>query len=391
MITLQRKNAILSALNLLEDFAHRKANGFLKISANEVSWFIYLNDGKIFYANFSIDPLDRLELYIRKVLKARNQSIDRAIFDDLRQRTAIVCLDDFYPSHDYQALYSLVCTEQVSVLDGALIAKKITKETMRSFLLLSNFSYDFVADSRPFPILWSSNFLSLSKECQSEINDWRSLKSNIYSPYQRPFVLGNSGEEDTQGKYDYLEKFLVGVDFNCLTLKLNRSAIRIAQSLDLFIVDGIIGLRPPKFQYSKLPKLLQTEDHQDSSVEMSSTAQYKIVSVDDSPVILQRMRDFLDSDHFQLFLVQDPGMALSKIITVKPHVILMDIDMPNIDGYKLCSLVRRKFKNIPIIMVTSNCGLIDKVRARLCGATDYMTKPFAQSTLNEMVFKHLTN
>jgi two-component system, chemotaxis family, response regulator PixG len=388
MIPAHSKSATLSALNLLEDFANRKANGFLKATANGVSWFIYLNDGKIFYANFSIDPLDRLELYMSQVLKAHHQNIDPHIFDKLRQRIAGAKLDDFYPSYDYQSLYSLVRKQQLSAADASSIVREITKETMRSFLLLTEFNYSFVIDNRQFPILCSTNFLSLSKECQDEINDWRALGSRIYSPYQRPFVLKKN---DDQSKYDFLQKFLVGVDFSHLALQLNRPAIKVAQSLEPLIAAGVVGLRPPKSQYTKLPKLAKTESDQDLSFDMISATQYKIVCIDDSPTILQRMNDFLDSAYFEIFPVQDSGSALTKIITVKPHAILMDIDMPYIDGYKLCTMVRRnsEFKNTPIIMVTSNSGFIDRARAKFCGATDYMTKPFTQVALNDMVFKYV--
>ncbi len=388
MISAHSKSTTLSALNLLEDFANRKANGFLKATANGVSWFIYLNDGKIFYANFSIDPLDRLELYMSQVLKARHQSIDPHIFEKLRQRIAGAKLDDFYPSYDYQSLYSLVRKQQLSAADASSIVREITKETMRSFLLLSEFNYSFITDNRQFPILCSTNFLSLSKECQDEINDWRALGARIYSPYQRPFVLKKN---DNQSKYDFLQKFLVGVDFNHLALQLNRPAIRVAQSLEPLITAGVVGLRPPKSQYTKLPKLAKGESDRDLSFDMIAATQYKIVCIDDSPTILQRMNDFLDSTYFEIFPVQDSGAALTKIITVKPHAILMDIDMPNIDGYKLCTMVRRnnEFKNTPIIMVTSNSGFIDRARAKFCGATDYMTKPFTQISLNDMVFKYV--
>jgi two-component system, chemotaxis family, response regulator PixG len=388
MIPAHSKKMTISALNLLEDFANRKANGFLKVSANGVSWFIYLSEGKIFYANFSIDPLDRLELYMGQVLRSRDQNIDGHVFEKLRQRIAGAKLDDFYPSYDYQSLYSLVRKQQLAATDGALIARSITKETMCSFLLLSEFNYHFVTDNRQFPILWSTNFLSLSKECQDEISDWQALGAKIYSPYQRPFVINKN---DDQNKYDYLRKFLLGVDFNHLALQLNRPAIRVAQSLEPLVAAGVVGLRPPKSPYTKLPKFAPGENDQDLSTDTSATAQYKIVCVDDSPTILQRMNDFLDCAHFEIFPVQDSGAALTKIITIKPDAILMDIDMPSIDGYRLCTMVRRnkEFKNTPIIMVTSNSGLIDRARAKLCGATDYMTKPFTQSSLNGMVFKYL--
>jgi two-component system, chemotaxis family, response regulator PixG len=391
MILSHKKNSILSALNLLEDFANRKASGLLKVSANGVSWFIHFNNGKIFYANFSIDPLDRLELYICLLFKLRHHSINQRVFVDLREQTSGFSLDDYYPSYDYQTLYSLVCTEQISVGDGAAIVREITKEALRSFLLLSNFSYDFIADQRQFPILWSTNFLSLSKECRAEISDWQALGSKIYSPYQRPFLLENN---EFQNKYDYLQKFLVGVDFSHLALPLNKPAIRVAQSLEPLITTGIVGLRSPEPPYNKMPPLFQeASDLEDLSLDTIVATLYKIVCVDDSPTILQRIHDFLDSAYFQLFPVQDPCAALSKIINVKPHAILMDIDMPNIDGYQLCTMVRRneQFENTPIIMVTSNSGLIDRARAKFCGATDYLTKPFTQNSLNEMVLKYMVN
>ena len=81
-----------------------------------------------------------------------------------------------------------------------------------------------------------------------------------------------------------------------------------------------------------------------------------------------------------------------QIIRCKPNLILLDINMPGLDGYELCSLLRRNrsFKTTPIIMVTSNSGLIDRARAKMVGASGYLTKPFSQSDLVKTVFKYLS-
>jgi twitching motility two-component system response regulator PilG len=80
-----------------------------------------------------------------------------------------------------------------------------------------------------------------------------------------------------------------------------------------------------------------------------------------------------------------------KINSIRPDLILLDIGMPNVDGYQLCSLIRKSssMKDIPIVMVTGNKGLIDRARARLAGATDYLTKPFVQTDLLKMMMRHL--
>ncbi|NJL83410.1 MAG: response regulator [Chloroflexaceae bacterium] len=80
-----------------------------------------------------------------------------------------------------------------------------------------------------------------------------------------------------------------------------------------------------------------------------------------------------------------------KVLKVKPDLILLDVGMPNIDGYKLCSLIRknRLFKDTPIVMVTGHKSLIDKTRARLAGATDFLSKPFSSTELLDMVYQYL--
>ena len=119
---------------------------------------------------------------------------------------------------------------------------------------------------------------------------------------------------------------------------------------------------------------------------------YKIVCIDDSPTMLNEISKFLDDKRFSIITINNSTQALLKIIEIKPDLILLDITMPNINGYQICSLVR-KFtycRTTPIIMVTANKGLIDRAKARLAGATDYMTKPFSQDDLIKMVFSYLT-
>jgi two-component system, chemotaxis family, response regulator PixG len=388
MITAHHRNTILSATELLEDFANRRATGLLKVSANDIFWFIYFSEGEIFHANFSIEPIGRLEFHMRQVLKSENQRIEKSLLKMLRQQTIDVRLDDFYPSHDYQALYSLLSAQQISIANTASITRKIIKETICNFLLLSEFTYDFISDSRDFPLLFSNDFTILLKECHHEISDWQSLKSNISSFYQRPLV---SEKNEHHGKYNYLRKFLIGKDFNHLSLSIGQSGIRIAQRLDPLIASGVIDLLPPVSCYAKLPRLFS--DRRSSEEVPFSTDRCKVVSVDHNPTVLQCIDNFLDRDYFQNFPIQDIGTALDKILMVQPHMILIDVDTSSINGYNLCRMVRgnQTLKSTPIIMVAGNSSFVDRAKAKFFGATDYLTKPFTQNTLNQMVFKHLVH
>jgi twitching motility two-component system response regulator PilG len=69
-----------------------------------------------------------------------------------------------------------------------------------------------------------------------------------------------------------------------------------------------------------------------------------------------------------------------QIIRLNPDLILLDVRMASIDGYELCRLLRNhsRFRSTPIIMVTGNTGIIDRVKARLVGASGYLTKPLTK-------------
>ena len=118
---------------------------------------------------------------------------------------------------------------------------------------------------------------------------------------------------------------------------------------------------------------------------------YTVACIDDSPTVLNAIQKFLEDQSLSVVAINDPVKALMQIVRSKPDLILLDITMPNLDGYELCALLRRhpRYKRTPIVMVTGNTGLIDRARAKLVRASGYLTKPFTQTDLLKMVFKHL--
>ena len=119
---------------------------------------------------------------------------------------------------------------------------------------------------------------------------------------------------------------------------------------------------------------------------------HKIVSVDDSPTILKEISYFLENENFSVVTINDPVKAVLSIIRHKPDLILLDLNMLGIDGYELCRIIRSNsiFQKTPIIFVTGNKGIVDKVKAKLVGASGYLTKPFTRAELLKIVFMHLT-
>ncbi len=118
---------------------------------------------------------------------------------------------------------------------------------------------------------------------------------------------------------------------------------------------------------------------------------YTVACIDDSPTVLNAIQKFLEGQNLSVVAINDPVKALMQIVRSKPDLVLLDITMPNLDGYELCALLRRhpRYKRTPIVMVTGNTGLIDRARAKLVRASGYLTKPFTQTDLLKIVSKHL--
>lgn len=101
----------------------------------------------------------------------------------------------------------------------------------------------------------------------------------------------------------------------------------------------------------------------------------KVLVVDDTPNVQVLLTDFLTGQNFEVISAQDGREALELVAQFHPDLILLDIMMPNMDGYQFISHLR-KDSNIPVIMITAKQQEADVIRGFELGADDYITKPF---------------
>jgi CheY-like chemotaxis protein len=116
-----------------------------------------------------------------------------------------------------------------------------------------------------------------------------------------------------------------------------------------------------------------------------------ILAVDDSKIMQHEIKRALE-DQFNVLVADNAVDALSVIYHQDIAVLLLDVSMPGVDGLELCRTVRNlpQFQNLPIIMLTARDGAFDKVQGRLAGATEYLTKPFDQATLIQVIGTFIT-
>jgi len=100
-----------------------------------------------------------------------------------------------------------------------------------------------------------------------------------------------------------------------------------------------------------------------------------ILIVEDDPDIQTVLKDQLEMDGYKAFVASsgEEGMALAR--EVRPHLVILDLNLPDTDGLRLCKDLR-EITDVPIIMLTVRDSVSDKLRGFEVGADDYITKPF---------------
>jgi PAS domain S-box-containing protein len=116
-----------------------------------------------------------------------------------------------------------------------------------------------------------------------------------------------------------------------------------------------------------------------------------ILIVDDMPFNISLLSTFLGLHNFEVLVANNGYTALEMLETKRPHLILLDVLMPEIDGFETCQRLKakEKFKDIPVIFMTALADTVNKVKGLNLGAVDYITRPFQQEEVLARVKTHI--
>lgn len=119
----------------------------------------------------------------------------------------------------------------------------------------------------------------------------------------------------------------------------------------------------------------------------------RILIVDDEKDIVESIRFKLEHEGFDCLVAYDGEDGLLKARGENPDLILLDIMLPKMDGYKVCRLLKfdENYRNIPIIMLTAKVQEADKLLGKETGADEYVVKPFLMDALLTTIRKRINN
>ncbi len=113
----------------------------------------------------------------------------------------------------------------------------------------------------------------------------------------------------------------------------------------------------------------------------------RILVVDDEPNIVQTLQDRLEMNEYEVFTAGNGREGLKRFEDERPHVILLDVIMPIMDGHEMLEVLRKQpgGQDVSVIMLTARSQTQDIARANACGIDDYIVKPFDLSELLEKI------
>ncbi|MFG6102260.1 response regulator [Leptothoe sp. EHU-05/26/07-4] len=159
------------------------------------------------------------------------------------------------------------------------------------------------------------------------------------------------------------------------------------------------GFESPLFQ-DRLPASQRSREAQiskrwaqvaNATNPTTTSSQSRVVYVDDSPVDSQVMAEIVRGAGYEYDNITEPLDAIPILLELRPKVIFLDLVMPFTNGYEVCAQIRRisTFRKTPIIIVTNNDGIIDRIRARIVGASGFFSKPVKKKRVLKVLNKYL--
>jgi len=160
--------------------------------------------------------------------------------------------------------------------------------------------------------------------------------------------------------------------------------------------DPVVSTAPPSDSHGieeeeNLPPAPLAEDGKPSVPEKTMDGAGKtVLIVDVSPTVRKIMTMTLERAGYRVFSAGDGMQALARINEAMPDLVFVDIKLPHMDGYQLCKVIKSHglTKSVPVILVSGKTGVLDKMKVRMAGASDLITKPFSAGALVEAAGKH---
>jgi chemotaxis family two-component system response regulator PixG len=374
--------------DLLDEFkacTQLQYNGQLNIKSSKgKQWTFYYRLGRIVWAAGGIHPFRRW----RRQMTQHCPQID---VDKLRLTPENLSID-YWDYRLLEALYKKqkIQREQIQTIVESTIAELFFDLAHEADFTSVTFhrSQQVILD---MPMSFTSADISL-KQMQDSWKLWSEAGlTNLY-PDLAPVLRKPEQLQQlvSSSVYNNFVTFINGkYTLRDLAVRMKQNVMPVTRSLLPYILKGIIELvEVPDLPLAGIA--IEAEKNPIAAKPKKPNAPL-VACVDDSPQVCKILEEIITAHGLRFIKIQDAVQALPTLIQHKPDLIFLDLMMPVASGYEICTQLRRisSFANTPVIILTGNDGLLDRVRAKVVGSTDFLTKPVATDKVMGIVRKYL--
>ncbi len=381
-------------LNTLERL--QLSGNLLFIEPKGKEWIFYLDKGKIIYATGGINPVRRWQ---------RNLAVHcpNIVVNSWEIKRDLGSIDSTIP-WDFQLLSLWIKQEKVTPKEATNTIHSTILEVLFDLGQTRDVTHQFKASSLSNQLIPIDlrNAMPRAGVAIADVERlwqaWHSASLGNYSPNQAPIIKQpNQLKQQTSPEvYETLTKFLDGKQsLRDLAVQRKWDVVEIGRSLLAYLELGWVQLREipdlPTPISPTIPGVPGTIAPSAPAKDLANSTKPLVACVDDSQWINQMMERLITTAGYRFLAVDNPLRAIPLLLTRKPDLIFLDLMMPNVNGYEVCTQLRKlsSFRSTPIVILTGNNGATERIRSKLAGASDFLSKPLDAVNLLKVLRKYL--
>ena len=387
---------------LLKQLSTEKITGILNVSLkrdtdNRVfSYFLVWRNGEIVYGSSRLTAASEI---VKKLLNQLNPKMANAalkfvapkIVNPNSLREYLLLLEKV-KAVKWEKVEKIIQTQVASIIE------QLTLYSGTAYLNtdnINNFDLSFGEDGHGL------NWSSINEELTQRQEKWQMLATDVPGLEAVPQKEAHSVETITKASVrEHIERYIDGKNSLMeIAYHLNQDSLSIASVYRRWLNSNWItfvdrnnssNTFTQEVKASASTDTNNTEQTTSNGVSSPETLP-TVLSVDDSLIVQANIKRVL-KDEYNLMFSDNAVDALKILNTKKVDLLLLDVTMPDIDGLQMCKTLRNisKFKNLPIVMVTARDTLVDKMKGQIAGTSHYLTKPFTNEQLKEVISKHIS-
>ncbi len=374
---------ILTRLTQELDNLTQTSDGELSLRNYTGAWNLHLVQGKLLYAADKFHPVRRWDRALKRHCPNWNWSVEYSELVDKQ-------------SWEYQLLTQGFNQKRLSLIQAKLIIRSVVQECLFELSSYPDLNSDWKPHPKTTSVFYQLTALS-AKEIKTVLNNavqmqqkWQAAGLDHLSPVLAPTLRQGENVLALPVSDKYLNGQFTLWD---IALYLDQSVTDITCALIPFAGKGILQFQKiPDLPISSVNPAVAATPLQLETKPIESTQKQPVIAcIDDSPVLAHTLKKILVPAGYQVLMILEPMRGFSELIEHKPDLILLDLHLPNADGYSICRFLRETpvFKRTPIIILTAKNTQIDRFRAQQAGASEFLAKPPQAIELLQMVEKCL--